>query len=221
MASRPRLRAAFGLIGVVAGVGLLVAAAPVWAARGAYANAPDCPGDRARDCVAALPATVLGASRSQGKGPAAYYVTLRIEGDPTLDEVELLDRRFYEALAAGDPVRVRVWRDRVTRLEAAGLGETMTGEAPGVESVELTLLGLFAATVGGLGVWSGVAEWFGRGEEDRGAGWRLLVALGVASGVEMFHVQVFDVYALPSVALAGAAVGVTTLLVLRRYGDRR
>ncbi|HEU0131657.1 MAG TPA: hypothetical protein VFQ85_11785 [Mycobacteriales bacterium] len=231
--SRPWVWATAGVFCLVLGTRYGVAAAAGWRERGAYLRATAC-GD-GRDCYRDVDATVVGTAVSTlrpRKGDAKlYYVSVHLPesaGLPPGDTVVELPApdRVFPRLAGGTPVRARVWRDRVTRVELPGTGAAETGDSPLTAPVEDSAKGLF-------GVMSGVFALANGRRHRRGtpAGrWiRLLGAAAVAGALSVFQVAELDVYdpvpvAATYVALTLAGWGVPGVLEWRgrsRHRDGR
>ncbi|MEV1024422.1 hypothetical protein [Streptomyces sp. NPDC050264] len=149
---RTRLLGRFGVSLVVIGL-LLFALVPFAEADNrAYESAPVCPaGQRADDCRAVLPATVVDKGTETSGKNAKYYLYLRGTGGSAEAEHKVRlpdDRPIYDRVHRGDRVTATYWKDQVRVIRVGSdtqrsqLSPVHDGRLPGAFAVLTLAVGL-------------------------------------------------------------------------------
>lgn len=217
--------ATFALVGVL----LLGSAAWEWRERAAYLRAPACAGDATDGCVVDTVAIVESKHVSRLWGRLdRYYVTLWLyPGQRVRDEtdVELPEPdAVWDNLTAERAVGVRLWDERVARVDVAGRSAE-TAHSPVTTAVERTLGGVGGVSCGLLGLYAGTSMvrrhgWVRSPElapiQLRRGVLRAVVATIVATAVASVVTSSLDVYSPPRLLLASLPVWLVAWLLLGR-----
>ena len=210
--TRPWLWVVCGALAVPVGLALLGGAVSAWRELPAYRRATPCDAEPSADCVAADGAVVANRRVSRGKGDE-YVVTLRLDrpelAPPHADvrvELPAPDEVFPE-LVPGRRVTVRVWHERVTRIEVPRGPAAETNLSPETDVYELAAVSLLLLSGGVMALASGndlrrrygwarapyVAGEMAHGRVSRAVA-SVAVALLPGAALALFLVTTFDVY---------------------------
>ena len=168
-----------------------------------YESAQVCMAESTGDCVILLDATITGKTKTGGKSPPQYLITL--DGPaPASGQITMLEAPIWDGMNIGDSVTASVWSGQVVRVTDGAISGD-TSEAPSIQTA--TVEAIFASSI----AWVVTAALFavrvfeaGRG---RALGWsRVLIPVNLPAGLSVFL--------FPFGSLAGATSGSSILVAV-------